>query len=350
MLASGRAARTSARDGGNREGHVKDDDGGGARHGRHLRSGSVAPHQREAVLACGVWPLLLGDDGIAAREPTQAARGGSVRGLARACARTRRTGRRRARGGRRRAVSAAWCEMTALPELAHALRAHAHVGWLAEKRVGACAPPDDGDGAAAANAAMRCGLVLAAATAGWAGVAGMSLLAACSRRRPPPSSSSPSSSTHLEVSDKWVVAATAATPPLRRMRATKRGVPRPPPSSVAAVVAPPNQLGVSSGVSFEARAVAPFSRHRGRHASSSAAAVPAAPSQSARRLPGVDDDGGLSTSAAAAAMWLGAPFVWYVAPFDITFFFNFRSLRMWMSEFGAGRAARCDVGAQPTQT
>ena len=102
--------------------------------------------------------------------------------------------------------------------------------------------------------------------------------------------------------------------------------------------------------SFEARAVAPFSRHRGRNAPSSAAAVPAAPSQSAWRLPGVDDDGGLSSFATAAAMWLGAPFVWYVALFDTTFFFNFRSLRVWMSEFTAGRAARCDGGAQPTQT
>ena len=36
----------------------------------------------------------------------------------------------------------------------------------AAQQVGACAPPDDDDGAAVTNAAMRCGLVLAAAAAG----------------------------------------------------------------------------------------------------------------------------------------------------------------------------------------
>ena len=41
----------------------------------------------------------------------------------------------------------------------------------AAQQVGACAPPDDDDGAAVTNAAMRCGLVLAAAAAGQPGVA-----------------------------------------------------------------------------------------------------------------------------------------------------------------------------------
>ena len=53
-----------------------------------------------------------------------------------------------------------------------------------------------------------------------------------------------------------------------------------------------------------------------------AAREPTQASCATRRLPGVDDDGGLSASAAAAAMWLGVPFVWYVALFDIIFFLN----------------------------